>query len=156
MSYNEGDIGWRTWYAESNLKALISVWGAEDDQMFAQTVFLIKARMKMTTYKKVLLTAHWLRLEVVIAFNHTRVMMWFMTTMAKIFSTEIRVMIWSMAVNPTTGCTAVKGMTCCKETLTLMYSTSQRVLIVWWISRPMRATWLPFVRVLPIRSRLRV
>ena len=25
MSYNEGDIGWRTWYAESNLKALISV-----------------------------------------------------------------------------------------------------------------------------------
>lgn len=31
MSYNEGDIGWRTWYAESDLKALISVWGAEDD-----------------------------------------------------------------------------------------------------------------------------
>ena len=32
MSYKKGDIGWRTWYAESDLKPLTSLWGAEDDQ----------------------------------------------------------------------------------------------------------------------------
>ena len=31
MSYNEGDTGWQTWYTESDLNALIYVWGAEND-----------------------------------------------------------------------------------------------------------------------------
>ena len=31
MSYNEGDIGWQTWYTESDLDALIYVWGEEND-----------------------------------------------------------------------------------------------------------------------------
>lgn len=33
MSYNEGDVGWRTWYTASDLNALIKLWGAEDDHM---------------------------------------------------------------------------------------------------------------------------
>ena len=32
MSYNKGDSGWQTWYTESDLNALISIWGPEDDQ----------------------------------------------------------------------------------------------------------------------------
>ena len=32
MSYNEGDIGWQIWYTESDLNALIYLWGVEDDQ----------------------------------------------------------------------------------------------------------------------------
>ena len=32
MSYNKGDIsGWQTWYTESDLDALIYLWGVEDD-----------------------------------------------------------------------------------------------------------------------------
>ena len=31
MSYNEGDIGWQSWYTESDLNALIYVWGVEND-----------------------------------------------------------------------------------------------------------------------------
>ena len=33
MSYNEGDIGWQTWYTQSDLNALISVWGRENDHL---------------------------------------------------------------------------------------------------------------------------
>ena len=36
MSYNEGDVGWQTWYTESDLNALISLWGAEDDEVYGQ------------------------------------------------------------------------------------------------------------------------
>ena len=33
MSYNSGDIGWQTWYTESDIDALIYVWGEEDDNL---------------------------------------------------------------------------------------------------------------------------
>jgi len=31
MSYNIGDIGWQTWYTDSDLNAFYSVWGKEND-----------------------------------------------------------------------------------------------------------------------------
>ena len=38
MSYNEGDVGWQTWYTESDLRALISIWGKEDENLPTCTV----------------------------------------------------------------------------------------------------------------------
>ena len=40
MSYNKGEIGWQTWYTESDLNALISVWGLENDDSETKAVDL--------------------------------------------------------------------------------------------------------------------